>query len=196
MKKKIFESFSQGDLSTSKKYEGTGLGLAISKDLVHLMNGKIWLKSKKSEGTTFFVELELKACSKEDEKIEKSIKPDFSNKTILLVEDNKLNQQIIAGILKGTNVNLEIVSTGKSAIKLVRKPTFIDLILMDIQMPDLDGYETTQIIRKKNKKIPIIALTANSQDEDIKKSHESGMNDHLKKPIEIQKLYDTIKKYL
>ncbi|XPV54786.1 MAG: response regulator [Halarcobacter ebronensis] len=115
---------------------------------------------------------------------------------MLLVEDNKLNQQIIAGILKGTNVNLEIVSTGKKAIKLVRKPTFIDLILMDIQMPDLDGYETTQIIRKKNKKIPIIALTANSQDEDIKKSQESGMNDHLKKPIEIQKLYDTIKKYL
>lgn len=194
--KKIFESFSQGDLSTSKKYEGTGLGLAISKDLVHLMNGKIWLKSKKSEGTTFFVELELKACSREEDKIAKSVKPDFSNKTILLVEDNKLNQQIIAGILKGTNVNLEIASTGKSAIKLVRKPTSINLILMDIQMPDLDGYETTQIIRKKNKKIPIIALTANSQDEDIRKSYESGMNDHLKKPIQIQKLYDTIKKYI
>ncbi|NVJ53231.1 MAG: response regulator [Campylobacteraceae bacterium] len=194
--KKIFESFSQGDLSTSKKYEGTGLGLAISKDLIHLMNGKIWVKSEKGKGSTFFVKLELEAYSKEKGKIKASAKPDFSNKTILLVEDNKLNQQIIAGILKGTNVKLEIVSTGGDAIKKIEENSNIDLILMDIQMPDLDGYETTKIIRTENKKIPIIALTANSQDDDIKKSHKCGMNDHLRKPIEIKKLYSTIKKYL
>ncbi|RXJ88711.1 hypothetical protein CRV01_08770 [Arcobacter sp. CECT 8983] len=194
--KTIFESFSQGDLSTSKKYEGTGLGLAISKDLVQLMNGKIWVKSQKNKGSTFFVKLELKAYSKKDEKIKINVKPDFSNKTILLVEDNKLNQQIIEGILKGTKANLEIVSTGKNAIKKINNSSSIDLILMDIQMPDLDGYETTKIIRTKNKDIPIIALTANSQDEDIEKSHKCGMNDHLKKPIEIKKLYSTIKRYI
>ncbi|RXK04509.1 ATP-binding protein [Halarcobacter bivalviorum] len=194
--KKIFESFSQGDLSTSKKYEGTGLGLAISKDLVNLMNGKIWLKSQKNRGTTFFFELELKNCEKEVKEIEKKVKPDFSNKTILLVEDNKLNQQIIAGLLKDTNATLKIVSKGEDAIKIIRKDPSINIILMDIQMPKLDGYETTKIIREYNTKVPIIALTANSYDEDIQKSHECGMNAHLKKPIEIENLYSTIKKYI
>ena len=195
-KNKIFRSFSQGDVGTSKKYEGTGLGLAISKDLVQLMNGKIWLESEKNSGTTFFVEIEVNSCENEQIEEVKEKKPDFSNRQILLVEDNIVNQQIIAGLLKKTHANLKIVSSGEEAINFIIDNSSIDIVLMDIQMPHLDGYQTTELIRRHNKKIPIIALTANSNDEDIKKSIDCGMNAHLKKPIEIQNLYSTINKYL
>lgn len=193
---KIFDSFSQGDLSTSKKYEGTGLGLSICKDLIGLMNGKITLQSQKDIGTKFSIDLELKSHTKTVQKKQKNDKPDFSNKNILLVEDNKLNQDIIRGLLKDTSANLTILSSGKEAISLLKKPNDINLVLMDIQMPILDGYETSKIIREFNKDIPIIALTANTYEEDISNSYNAGMNEHLQKPIDIKNFYHTLKNYL
>ncbi|RXK11723.1 hypothetical protein CP965_13220 [Halarcobacter mediterraneus] len=194
--KNIFNSFVQGDSSSSKKYKGTGLGLAITKELIQLMDGKISIKSKKDKGTTFSFFIKLKKSTKEECFNPIIKKPDFTNKKILLVEDNKINQQIITALLKGTKAQVRIAFCGQEAIDIIKEKSSFNLILMDIQMPDLDGYETTKKIRQINKEIPIIAITANSFEEDIEKAINSGMDAHLKKPIEIQKLYATLEKYI
>ena len=194
--KNIFNSFVQGDISSSKKYKGTGLGLAITKELIELMDGKISIKSKKDIGTTFSFFIKLKNSTKEEYFNPIIEKPDFTNKKILLVEDNKINQQIITALLKGTKAQVKIAFCGHEAIDIIKETSSFNLILMDIQMPDLDGYETTKKIRQINKEIPIIAITANSFEEDIEKAINSGMDAHLKKPIEIEKLYATLKEYI
>ncbi len=341
---KMFQSFSQADLSTTRKYGGTGLGLAISKQLTEMMNGKIWVESEVGVGSSFLFEVEIEEIIKESnynyfenkkvlivddnktwheilsstlksfklnvesaysgkEAIEmmyscdgnfdlilldwnmpemdgietaKEIKsicnlcpkkdicrlqhpptvvmisafrqdtivkqakesgisvflqkpinpsilndilseifidgyasslhshqkdelkiPNFNNQTILLTEDNTTNQEIIIGILEKTNLNIEIANNGKEAVeKYQSNPNKYKLILMDIQMPIMDGYEATLNIRIMNKDIPIIALTANAMVEDIEKAKHSGMNRHLKKPIEVEKLYETLASYL
>jgi len=333
---KIFHSFTQADTSTTKTYGGTGLGLTISKQLVELMNGKIWVESKLHKGSNFIFEIELlnvplkkpytifenkKALVIDDhrswlsvfshqlnsfglevdcvtngknaiktlkenqkiydlilidldvpelEEIEtlkiihknfyhekqkvilvsahhvnvfddlfkdtnicsfiyKPISPlelnelllkiflgnlnqtqplhltynnDLQHKIqtlkgskILLVEDNKINQEVIVELLKDSGIKIDIAADGFEAIKEFEKNNY-ELILMDIQMPILDGYEATKEIRKQNKEIPIIALTANAMKEDTKKTKDAGMNQHLNKPIEVDKLYETLLKFI
>ena len=336
---KLFNSFSQADGSTTRKYGGTGLGLTISKQLVELMDGKIWVESVKEEGSKFIFEIDLeelvenkkiynqysnkkvlvvddnktwheiltsllsnfgldvdvahsghhalkildkcnnkydvilmdwnmpqidgiettKLINKECELqkpptvimvsafrqesivnmakdagidifLQKPVNPSIlndvltdvfkgeikenythhkttkankidinslSNSTILLVEDNKINQEIVLGLLENSGINIDIASNGKEAVELYNQNTDkYELIFMDLQMPIMDGYEATTKIRVLNKDIPIIALTANAMKEDIEKTKLAGMNEHLNKPIEVEKLYETLLKYI
>jgi len=203
--KNIFEPFQQADGTSSRQYEGTGLGLTISKQLVEMMNGKIWVKSTYQLGTTFSFEIELKALTKstdsmtqqeESERINFKINSDLlKNKHILIAEDNVINQEIILGLLEDSQLMVSIANNGKEAIEL-HKNNHYDLILMDIQMPILDGYEAAKAIRATDKKIPIIAVTASAMKEDIEKSKAYGMDDHINKPIDVAKLYEILLKYL
>jgi len=201
----LFKSFSQADGSISRKYGGTGLGLVISKQLVEMMGGKIWVESEYTKGSTFIFEVNLEELSycniKENKTVQEeksnSIKEDIerlSGKKILLAEDNIINQEIIIGLLENSKIEIEIAENGKEAIELHRKNSYT-LILMDIQMPILDGYKAAKAIRKEDKEIPIIAITASAMKEDIQKTIESGMNDHIHKPIDITKLYKILLKY-
>lgn len=197
--KRLFKLFSQADSSTTRKYGGTGLGLAISKQLVELMGGKIWVESEENEGSNFIFELKLKEVEsntkeidKEDILIEKSL---FSAKKILLVDDNITNQMIILGLLEDYVADIDVANNGEEAVELFEKNKY-DLILMDIQMPIMDGYEATKIIRGIDEDIPIIALTANAMSEEIEKTKAAKMNEHLTKPIDVAKLFNTISKYI
>jgi len=204
--KKIFRAFSQADGSTTRDYGGTGLGLTISKQLVELMNGKIWVESQYGIGSSFIFEIELEEVKdnlKQTDldiqpiEINKNLKKDINllnNCKILLVEDNQINQEIITGLLENSAIELDIASNGKEAIDKF-KPNIYTLILMDIQMPIMDGYEATKLIRQKDKEIPIIAITANAMKEDIEKTKRYGMNTHINKPINVEELYETILKY-
>ncbi len=202
--KNIFKAFTQADGTSSRKYEGTGLGLTISKQLVEMMNGKIWVESSYNKGSTFLFEIELKELRDKyhtTRKIEDIQKNNFSEdmsllsgKRILVAEDNLINQEIILGLLENSNIIIDIAENGEEAIALHEENDY-HLILMDIQMPILDGYEAAKSIRKKDKKIPIIAVTASAMKEDVEKTLESGMNDHLNKPIDVSQLYQTLLKY-
>ena len=330
---KLFQSFSQADGSTTRKYGGTGLGLAISKQLVELMNGKIWIESDVGVGSCFkfIIKLEKQqqtqdmaitifnsksalivddsaswrdiltgllkkfgiktqsvssgkeaieavaayqydiilmdwnmpdldgitsakiikqhndiqiiiiSAYKDDEIakeaksvgveyfIQKPIDPSILNDTlsdiflgtkkleiksekeqtslhddvttlrgskILLTEDNKTNQEIILGLLEESGIAIDIANNGAEAVKMFQEHKDYELILMDLQMPVMDGYEATKRIRSEDKKIPIVALTANAMKEDIEKTASVGMNEHLNKPIDVEKLYATLLKYI
>jgi len=200
---KLFKAFAQADGSTTRNYGGTGLGLAISKQLVELMNGKIWVESEFGKGSRFIFELELKEAKPNKTNIirknryiniKQNIKNIVSSK-IMLVDDNKINQEIIMGLLEHSKIELDIASNGKEAVEMF-EPNKYALILMDIQMPIMDGYEATKIIREIDEHIPIIALTANAMKEDIKKTALYGMNSHINKPIDVNKLFNTLLKYI
>ncbi|HHS92100.1 MAG TPA: response regulator, partial [Campylobacterales bacterium] len=203
--KHIFEPFQQADGTSSRQYEGTGLGLTISKQLVEMMHGQIWLESTYRKGTTFSFEIELQALPDSDDAIryqEKSQTVDLKinsdllkNKHILVAEDNFINQEIILGLLEDSQLHIDIANNGEEAIEL-HKENHYHLILMDIQMPVLDGYEAAKVIREMDQKIPIIAVTASAMKEDIEKSEAYGMNDHLNKPIDVAKLYEILLKHL
>ena len=201
---KLFQSFSQADGSTTREYGGTGLGLIISKQLVELMNGKIWVESKKDVGSSFIFEIELEVVKTKTKYIDTLETSSISNNidslegsNILLTEDNIINQEIILGLLENSGINIDIASNGKEAVQMYEKnSTKYELILMDLQMPIMDGYEATKIIRKENKNIPIIALTANAMLSDIEATQNVGMNEHLNKPIEVDKLYSTLLEYI
>jgi signal transduction histidine kinase/CheY-like chemotaxis protein len=205
-KENLFKAFTQADNSTTRNYGGTGLGLTISKQLVELMNGNIWVESTYGEGSTFIMEIELKTIKEytgdASHTAPVNLSIPFKNHIdvikdahILLVEDNEINQEIIIGLLENSNLKLDIASNGKEAIDLFNLYQY-SLILMDIQMPIMDGYEASQIIRQKNKEIPIIALSANAMKEDMEKSKAHGMNMHLNKPIDVEELYRTLLKYI
>ena len=335
---KLFKSFSQADGSTTRKYGGTGLGLTISKQLVELMNGKIWVESTQNNGSNFIFEIELESvvenqkdynnfngkkilivddnytwheilnnllksfdidvesaysgqdainkisnCNKDydlilmdwnmpnmdgiettkiinkncknitsptvimvssfrqesiiklakdvgidiflqkpinpsilndvlsslffdDVKItiehfvQKSLKQDIhtlDGSNVLLVEDNLTNQEIVIGLLENSGINIDIANNGKEAIDMFFNPkNNYELIFMDLQMPIMGGIKATSIIREENKTIPIIALTANAMKEDVKKTKAVGMNEHLNKPINVEKLYEVLIKYI
>lgn len=202
--KTVFEPFRQADGTTSRQYEGTGLGLTISKQLVEMMNGTISVESIPNQGSTFTFDIELKALTNvmdshipmeevSDEVIKPDVKP-LMGERILIAEDNIINQEIILGLLEDSNLIIDIANNGEEVIQLHKQHDYA-LILMDIQMPILDGYEAAKIIRETDQKIPIIAVTASAMKEDVEKTRASGMNDHLNKPIEVAKLYEILLKY-
>jgi len=197
---KLFQSFSQADSTTTRKYGGSGLGLTISKQLVELMDGKIWIETKEGIGSIFGFELTLPKAKNNITTQNKTETTQEEMQTlkgskILLVEDNPINQEIIIGLLENSGIIIDIANNGKEGVELFNKNNY-ELILMDLQMPIMDGYEATRIIREINNEIPIIALTANAMKEDIKRTQEAGMNEHLNKPIDVEKLYETLLKYV
>lgn len=205
-KEKLFQYFSQGDLSKNKKYQGTGLGLAISKQLAELFNGDLTFESKEGAGSTFTFICEFKKSSSninlthsifEDTKSDNYY--DFNNKyTILCVEDNIINQEVLKNLMVKRGYNYLAAYNGKECISIL-KENKVDLILMDIQLPELNGFQINTIIKDEidhENKIPIIAMTAYAMREDREKCVEAGMNDYIAKPYEIESLYEVIEKYL
>ena len=197
----IFEEFARKKTSTESKVPGVGLGLPIVKSLIDMMNGTIQVESKLNKGTKFTVELSFLTSLQVENVNERNTSTlDFSGKHILLVEDNELNAEIGIELLNTFKVIIDLAKNGEECIKILEKMPegYYDLILMDIQMPIMDGYEATKIIRSfnnKNAQIPIIAMTANAFEEDRKHALQLGMNEHLAKPVDIEKLKDVLTKY-
>lgn len=197
----IFERFRQVDDSNTREFGGTGLGLTIAKSLVGKMGGRMWLESELYQGSTFYFSLPLKAKKHEQEKNgllqERSAgEYDFKDKVILVAEDVDSNFLYVDTILQPTGAKVIRAENGRVAVEMFDQQPKVDLILMDIQMPELNGYEATREIRKLDKQVPIIGQTAYALSTDRDKVLESGCNDYLKKPIRRNQLLDTIAKYL
>jgi signal transduction histidine kinase/Tfp pilus assembly protein PilF len=195
----IFERFSKfNSESETMLFPGTGLGLAICRELVQLMGGNIWFESVVNKGSTFFFTLPyLKPDegSPENQIIVNSFDLNLVGKTIIIAEDVTSNFKLIKAFLKRTNVNLLWAKDGKEVIEMLDNHA-VDLILMDIQMPVLDGIKTTEIIRGMENKIPIIIQTAFALNDEIEKSYSAGCNDYLTKPIKKAELIDKVSKYI
>ncbi len=194
----LFTAFMQADTSVTRKYGGTGLGLAISKNIVEMMHGTIWAESQLGQGSTFcFTAIFDIANEVIDVLSPLDIPPAIANNNytghLLLVEDNQINQIIAEELLQSVGYTLDIANNGQEAIDLLGKKTY-DLVLMDIQMPVMDGLTATKVIRKKPAfaKLPIIAMSAHAMTGDKEKSIKSGMNDHITKPISPNILYNTL----
>ncbi len=204
-KEKLFESFTQADSSITRKYGGTGLGLKISKNICNLMGGDMSVESEPNKGSTFSFTVTLK---KHDQSMldDRSTKSDIDlysdtqllkGAKILLVEDNELNQEIAVDLLSSQGAFVSVADNGQQALEKLLEEEF-NCILMDVNMPVMDGYETTFQIRRQDKlkNMPIIALTADIMEENIKSALESGMNDYISKPINPEKMFMTIKKWV
>lgn len=191
----IFENFQQAHTTTSKKFGGTGLGLAIVKKLVETQGGSIQVQSEVGKGSVFSFVLNFKKTNKEvdyQDDIVEFIENDFKNSKVLIVEDVEFNQLLVKGLLDEFGFVSDIATNGKRAIEKLVKETY-DVILMDLQMPEMDGFQTTTYIRDVLRlKIPIIALTADVSTVDIEKCREAGMDDYISKPINEQILYNKL----
>ena len=191
--KRLFQSFSQADSSIFNRFGGTGLGLSISQNLARMMGGEITVKSESGKGSTFEFTLSFPKCAEIAEPASGGSKvlPCLKGKRILLVEDVEINRLIIKELLEETQVEICEAENGESAVYTFsgNGENYFDLIFMDVQMPVMDGYEATRRIRSLKRpdaaSVPIIAMTANAYREDIIKALESGMNDHLAKPIDL-----------
>ena len=190
----IFAPFAQADGSITRIYGGTGLGLSISRWLVHLMGGDIQVKSRPGQGTTFSFcvwfeegrdDDNLPALAADGEQGLASL----TGVKVLLVEDNRINQQVAGAMLQTLGVVVEIAADGQEALALAQSSNFA-LILMDLQMPTMDGYEATRRLRQLAglEEIPIVAMTANAREEDRERCFSVGMNDYLAKPVELEML--------
>ncbi len=212
--KKLFQTYSQADSSTSRKYGGTGLGLSISKKLTEMMGGGIWVKSKLSGGSTFHFTVLCLLCKSSSNELNPEHNAQLSSAThlmknnlqslrqkyqqlhhkkILLVDDNEVNLTIACKILHKTGMKITTAQNGQEALNALASQSF-DAILMDIQMPVMDGYAATRIIRENPdwQHLPIIAMSANVLVNDVKKALDSGMDAHIAKPLNIDVMLNTI----
>ena len=198
--KTIFERFQQAEDSVTRKYGGTGLGLSIVKDLVLLQNGKIDVESEPGKGTTFRLMIPYKISTQDFGNIASAennitVESNFENRLILVAEDNEINQSLITHLFKSWDLKFEMVSNGQEAIKKLQLKKY-DLILMDIQMPEMDGYTATQEIRKKLKlDTPIIAMTAHALAGEREKCLSYGMNEYISKPLREEQLHNLIARF-
>jgi signal transduction histidine kinase/AmiR/NasT family two-component response regulator len=217
---RLFTSFEQADAGTSRRFGGTGLGLAISKRIAEMMNGSITVNSQPGKGSSFIVTVDLRqakntAAAVTEEKVVLE-DDDFRGKFVLLAEDVDINREIVLSLLEPTGVSIECAINGEEAVsRYAEHPGKYDIIFMDLQMPELDGYEATRRIRALEKgcmenspqadspqllgssqRIPIIAMTANVFKEDIDRCLEAGMDGHIGKPIDIAEVMVQLRKYL
>ncbi|MBF0227900.1 MAG: response regulator, partial [Desulfobacterales bacterium] len=199
---RMFKPFSQTDASTTRKYGGTGLGLVISKKLVEIMGGQISVQSEYGKGSNFkfTVQLEQGEEFKEtdskymiDDKKVLTDKLQLSTLNVLMAEDNEFNQRLALIVLKQMGIYADVVQNGREAVDAVEKKQY-DIILMDIQMPEMDGIQAAKLIRSKNINIPVIAMTANVTPEDRRACLAAGMNEYISKPVDPEKLRKVILK--
>ncbi len=197
---KLFDSFTQADGSITRKFGGTGLGLAICKNIIELMNGRIWVESIEGQGSTFYFEIvcKLKKPYRKKTKTDASFENyNFAKGIqILLVEDNRINQQIAVEIMESSGLHVDVADNGEQAVESVKQKSY-DAVLMDLQMPVMDGYAATRLIRKdhRNKNLPIIAMTAHCLEESKENCLQAGMNDFIVKPFEANALMSILSKY-
>jgi PAS domain S-box-containing protein len=198
---KLFQAFSQGDASTARKYGGTGLGLSISKKLVEILGGQMGVESVEGQGSKFWFKLTLENSQAATLKKLSATSPKtvFTNARILVAEDNSVNQKILLAMLTKMGYTAQTVANGNEVLSLLRDQDF-DLILMDCQMPECDGYAATVKIRESRtlacRNIPIIAMTANALKGDREKCLASGMDDYASKPIAMDDLFLVVEKWL
>ena len=193
---KITQEFIQADDSTARKYGGTGLGLSIVSRLLSLQNSKLEIKSKYCYWSSFYFHLPVCTSTRQND-IEENNIFDFSNKKVLVAEDNKTNQLLVKIILEKMNIEVIIANDGQEAEDIMREDVKdFDLILMDINMPNKNGSEAMLEIKKVNEDIPIVALTANAVSGDKEKFINEGFDDYLAKPIDNKKLLLVLKRFL
>ncbi|MCL2793338.1 MAG: response regulator [Spirochaetaceae bacterium] len=202
----IFSSFEQADGSLSREFGGAGLGLTISKYIVEMMGGKLWVESELGKGAKFTFTFKAKNISNERAQNNNIVAADgstraFEGKAALLVEDVEINREILMLMLEGSHLQIDCAENGQQAVELfTANPGKYNIILMDINMPVMDGWEATRRIRAldtpEGKTIKIVALTANTQQEDVEKSLSVGINDHIGKPIDFDVLLSKLNQYL
>ena len=203
---KLFSEFVQADSGINKKYGGTGLGLFISKRIVELMGGNIWVESEPGKGAKFIFTIKVKNSLQtklyiNDEKPNQILINEFIGKRILLAEDIEINREIIIAQLDGTGLIIDTAENGMEAFnKATAAPDIYDLIFMDVKMPEIDGLEATRLIRafpaSKEKRIPIIAMTACVFKDDIEQCLKAGMDDHIGKPLDMDEVFEKLRKYI
>ncbi|MDR1184257.1 MAG: response regulator [Coriobacteriales bacterium] len=218
-RKRLFTSFGQAESSTSRTYGGTGLGLAISKRIVEMMDGSIGVDSEVGKGSTFWFNVTLERCSKEDGETESTEGADtgkkattrgadteaeigsFKERRVLLAEDVEVNREIVIALLEPTQLEIDTAENGAEALRLfTENPERYELIFMDVQMPKMNGLEATRQIRALEipwaKSIPIVAMTASVFREDIEKCLDAGMNDHIGKPLDLADVMEKLHRHL
>lgn len=200
--KLVFDRFRQMDDSSIRKYGGTGLGLPVSKSLVDLMGGEIWVESQIAKGSEFYFKIPYKPVNEEafkenEVQLKTDLEYSFKNKGVLIVEDNLSNFEFIKAVLSRTKAKLFWADTGIKAVEIFKKKRkHIHLVLMDIQIPEMDGYEATRLMKKIRSDIPIIAQTAFAMSRDKEKSLDAGCDDYISKPIKPSDLLNMLAKYL
>ena len=197
----IFERFRQGSESHNRGYEGSGLGLSIAKSYVEMLGGEIWVESAEGKGSTFYFTIPYNAVSEKQTELKDTISQEHKevqvkNLKILIVEDDEISYSLLARMLQKISKEVLHTITGVQAVEACRNNPDLDLVLMDIRMPKMDGNEATRQIRQFNKDVIIIAQTAYSFSGDNAKSIESGCNDYITKPINKTLLYELIKKHI
>ncbi|GFD92494.1 hypothetical protein KUL156_09720 [Alteromonas sp. KUL156] len=192
---RVFDAFTQANSSINRVHGGTGLGLQIVKSLVEAMGGAVYLKSAVGEGSEFYFELPFEIADSANDVQEKDKTPLFSNLTVLVAEDNDINQVVAKSLLEDTGLKVTIANNGNEAVEIAQKQHF-DLILMDLHMPEMNGSKAALALRQANITIPIIAFTAAVVVEEIDKALASGMNMYLTQPVNKIELYAMLTKYL
>jgi PAS domain S-box-containing protein len=203
---RLFQAFQQTESSMSRRYGGTGLGLSISKNIVEMMGGKIWIDSELGKGATFSFTIQAKLGEEKSadgasaDNTQDNI-PKLEGRRVLLVEDVEINREIVMALLEPTLLAIDCAENGREAVRKFRSaPDKYDMIFMDLQMPEMDGYEAAQSIRaldiKRAKEIPIVAMTANVFQEDVEKCLQAGMNSHIGKPLNFEDVLKVLRKYI